>query len=357
VRAAVGQAEQMAGTTILTAMVNISSPTLRSRIIAEEVNLFHGEVTENDVRRVLRDAHARAASGTRQTLHTIPVGFSVDGSKGIRDPHGMLGDRLLVRLNEVSVDPSPLRNIGVCVERCHIEPEGPIFSAYASALGALVEDEMELGTTVIECGGGTTSVASFFEGRMIFAKTFPVGGIHVTQDIARGLSTPLAHAERMKTLYGSTMASPHDDREMIDVPPIGEEQTRTAANHVPRSMLVGIIKPRIEETLEFVRESLEVSGVERVAGHRIVLTGGASQLNGLREYAGRFFDAHVRIGRPRGISGLPEAVSGPAFATAGGLLTYDFRAPEEDEGAGAGGLQGLLDLIGWGKGRSGRNAA
>lgn len=356
-RVCVGKAEQMAGTTILTAMVNISSPTLRSRIISEEVNLFHGEVTETDVRRVLRDAHARAEGGTRQTLHTIPIGFSVDGSKGIRDPHGMLGDRLLVRLNEVSVDPSPLRNIGVCVERCHIEPEGPVFSAYASALGALVEDEMELGTTVIECGGGTTSIASFFEGRMIFAKTFGVGGIHVTQDIARGLSTPLAHAERMKTFYGSTMASPHDDREMIDVHPIGEEHTRTAANHVPRSMLVGIIKPRIEETFEFVREALEVSGVERVAGHRIVLTGGASQLNGLREYAGRFFDAHVRIGRPRGISGLPESVSGPAFATAGGLLTYDFRAPEEDQGTGGGGLQGLLDLIGWGKARSGRNAA
>jgi cell division protein FtsA len=183
-----------------------------------------------------------------------------------------------------------------------------------------------------------------------------VGGIHVTQDIARGLSTPLAHAERMKTLYGSTMASPHDDREMIDVPPIGEEQMRTA-NHVPRSMLVGIIKPRIEETFEFVREALLESGVERVAGHRIVLTGGASQLNGLRDYAGRFFDAHVRIGRPRGIAGLPEAASSPAFATAAGLLTYDFRAPDEDRGVAAGGLAGLLDLIGWGRGRSGRNAA
>jgi len=356
VRDCVGQAEQMAGTTILTAMVNISSASLQSRIVREDVSLVNGEVTEGDVRRVLRDAHSRAHSGNRETLHTIPVGFSVDGSKGIRDPHGMLGETLSVRLNEVSVNPSPLRNIGVCVERSHLEPEGPIFSAYASALGALVDDEMELGVTLLELGGGTTSIASFFEGRMIFAKTFGVGGIHVTQDIARGLSTPLAHAERMKTLYGSTMASPHDDREMIDVPAIGEEQSRTA-NHVPRSMLVGIIKPRIEETFEFVRQALIESGVERVAGHRIVLTGGASQLNGLREYAGRFFDAHVRIGRPRGLSGLPEAAANPAFATAGGLLTYDFRAPQEAVIPAEGGVAAILGLIGLGRGRSRRNAA
>ncbi len=355
VLACVGQAERMAGTTILSAMVNISSASLRSRIIREEVGLLHGDVTDGDVRRVMRDAHARVQAGNRQTLHTIPVGFSVDENKGVRDPRGMVGETLSVRLNEVSVDPSPLRNIGLCVERCHVEPEGPVFSAYASALGALVEDEMELGVTVVELGGGTTSIASFFEGRLVFAKTFSVGGQHVTQDIARGLSTPLAHAERMKVLYGSTMASPHDDREMIDVPPIGEEQSRTA-NHVPRSMLIGIVKPRIEETFEFVREALIDSGVERVAGHRIVLTGGGSQLNGLREYAGRFFDAHVRIGRPRGLAGLPEAATGPAFATAGGLLAYDFRAPEEGLAAAPGRVSALLGLIGLGRG-SGRSAA
>jgi cell division protein FtsA len=356
VRDCVGQAEQMAGTTILTAKVNISSASLRSRVITEQVDLINGEVTENDVRRVLRDAHARAHGGGFQTLHTIPIGFCVDGSRGIRDPRNMLGEQLAVRLNEVSVDPGPLRNIGVCVERCHIAPEGPVFSAYASALGALVDDEMELGVSVIECGGGTTSIASFFEGRLIFAKTFAVGGMHVTQDIARGLSTPLAHAERMKTLYGSTMASPHDDREMIDVPPIGEEYHRSA-NHVPRSMLVGIIKPRIEETFEFVRDALAASGVERVAGHRIVLTGGGSQLNGLREYAGRYFDAHVRIGRPRGIAGLPEAVSNPAFATAGGLLTYDFRAPEEAVQPAPSRVAALLGMFGFGRRIEGRRAA
>lgn len=350
IRACLGQAEQMAGVTIHRAWLNVSSTTLQSRILNEQLMLANGEVGPGEMRRVLRDARARAYSGARETLHAIPVGFSVDGSKGIKDPNGMLGDVLAVNMNEVSMEPGPFRNLGVCVQRCHLEPEGPVYSAYASGLAALVEDEMALGVTVVELGGGTTSLASFYEGNMVFGRTFGIGGVHVTQDIARGLSTPLADAERMKVLYGSVMASPNDDREMIDVPPIGEEGIGVA-NHVARSMLVGIVKPRIEETFEFIRDALRKSGVERVAGHRLVLTGGACQLNGLREFAGRFFDAHVRTGRPLGLSGLPEAAAGPAFATAGGLLTYVYRAPyEAPRPAGARtALSGLLGVIGLGR--------
>ncbi len=356
IRATVFQAEQMAGVTIRNAWVNVANPSLTSRIVSEEVLLPHGEVGSGEMHRVLRNARNRAYSGARETLHAIPVGYSVDGNKAIKDPNAMLGERLSVSVNEVSVDPGPLRNLGVCVERCHLEPEEPVYSAYASALASLVEDEMELGVTVVEFGGGTTSVASFFEGRMIFARTFGIGGLHVTQDIARGLSTPLVHAERMKVLYGSTVASPNDDREVIDVPPIGEEQN-ALANHVPRSMLVGIVQPRIEETFEFVRDALSQSGATRVAGHRLVLTGGACQLNGLRELAGRFFDAHVRIGRPVGLTGLPDAVSGPAFATVGGLLTYIYRAPHEAPRRSNAGVSGLLGFLGLSRGSRARRSA
>ncbi len=328
IRATVEAAEQMAGETIHHVALNVSSPTLQSRMIREETMLSNGEVGPAEMRRVLRAAFDRSRDHERDTLHTIPAGYSIDGSKGIREPQGMLGEVLGVNLHEVTCAPGPLRNLSVCVERCHLEPDGPIFSGYASALAALIEDEMDLGTTLIEMGGGTTSIASFVDGRMIFAKTLGLGGVHVTNDLARGLSTPLAHAERMKVLYGSTLASPNDDRELIDVPPIGDE-ARASANHVPRSMLVGIIRPRIEETLEHVRDALKDAGVQRVAGHRIVLTGGACQLSGLREFAARIFDGHVRIGRPLGLLGLPEATSGPAFTTAAGLLTFADRAPSE----------------------------
>jgi cell division protein FtsA len=149
----------------------------------------------------------------------------------------------------------------------------------------------------------------------------PVGGTHVTNDIARGLSTPIAHAERMKTLFGSAIASANDERETITVPLIGEED-EAHANHVPKSLLVGIIAPRLEETFELVRERLESSGFDKVAGRRVVLTGGASQLPGTRELAGLILDKQVRSGRPARLDGLAEATQGPAFSTAAGLIHF-----------------------------------
>jgi cell division protein FtsA len=145
--------------------------------------------------------------------------------------------------------------------------------------------------------------------------------MHVTHDIARGLSTSVTHAERMKTLYGSTISSPTDEREYIDVPLIGEEASGHA-NHIPRSLLVGIIRPRIEEICELVREHLERNPASKLAGRRLVLTGGASQLAGVRELAALYLEKQVRVGRPLRVTGLAEATSGPAFSTCAGLLRY-----------------------------------
>jgi cell division protein FtsA len=180
---------------------------------------------------------------------------------------------------------------------------------------------MNLGATVIDMGGGTTSIAVFYDGKLVHADCVPIGGSHVTSDIARGLSTPLAHAERMKTLYGHAIRSPADERETIAVPQVGEEEDGTA-NHVPKSLLVGIIVPRLEETFELVRERLEKSGFDKLAGRRIVLTGGACQLPGTRELAGLILDKQVRTGRPRKIGGLAEATQGSAFSTCAGLLHF-----------------------------------
>ncbi|MHA1568104.1 MAG: cell division protein FtsA, partial [Alphaproteobacteria bacterium] len=195
----------------------------------------------------------------------------------------------------------------------------------AAGLASLVDDEIELGVTVVDMGGGTTTMAVFRGGHAVHTDWVPVGGTHVTGDIARGLSTPLAHAERMKTLYGSAIASPSDDREIIDVPMIGEE-TRAEPNHVPRSMLNRIIQPRLEETFEMVRERLNVPEVARLAGRRVILTGGASQLQGVRELAALILEKQVRMGRPRHIDGLPDSAAGPAFSTCAGLLIYAARS-------------------------------
>jgi cell division protein FtsA len=206
------------------------------------------------------------------------------------------------------------------VERCHLNVVGSLFGAYASGLATLTEDEKQVGATVIDMGGGTTGMAVFAEGQLLHTAQLPIGGVHVTNDLARLLSTPVAHAERLKTLYGNVQNCPDDEREMLPVPLVGEEEHQIAK--VPRSMVVNIIRPRIEETFELVKERLDSSGLTRAAGTRVVLTGGACQLAGVRETAGRILNKQVRLGRPIALRGLPDSASGPAFATAAGLLAW-----------------------------------
>ncbi len=328
IRAAVDQAERMAGETVHEVFVNLSCGFPASHTVGVEVSIDGHAVAEADLRRVMDHARARHEPGEKEVVHAIPVGFTIDGSSGIREPRGMYGDRLGVNLHVVTAATGPLRNLTVCVERCHLKIAGLALSQYGSGLAALVEDEMDLGVTLVDMGGGTTKIAVFYDGALIHSDQVPLGGGHVTGDIARGLSAPLAHAERLKTLYGSAVPSPADAGEIIAVPQVGESD-EDAVNHLPRSILVGIVKPRLEETFELVRDRLAASGVEKLAGRRVVLTGGASQLQGARELAARVLDKQVRIGRPTGVQGLAESTAGPAFAGCAGLLLYAARDAAE----------------------------
>ncbi len=321
VLSAVHAAEQMAGETINEVVVNLSGNFPPSRIINVEFATAGHEIGDADMRRVLEQGYHLKDAPDREVIHSIPVGFSIDGSRGIRDPRGMFGKKLGVNMHIVAVKPAAVRNITAAVGRCHLEIAGLVVSPYAAGLAALVDDEMDLGVTIVDMGAGTTTIGVFFDGNLVFADCVPVGGGHVTNDIARGLSTPLIHAERMKTLYGSALSSPSDERETISVPQVGEED-EGQANHVPKSLLVGIISPRLEETFELVRNRLEASGYDKLAGRRVVLTGGACQLPGARELAGLILDKQIRIGRPLRVAGLAEATGGPAFSTGIGLLHF-----------------------------------
>ena len=344
---AVSAAEQLAGERIRDVVVNISGGNLASHSFAVEIPLAGREVGESDLRRALTQVSGYEQSPDRELLHCIPVSYRLDATRGIRDPRGLYGEKLGIDLHLVTARAGTLRNLANCVEHCHLDVEAAVAAPYASGLACLVEDETDLGVTLVDMGGGTTTVAVFYSGEVIHTDSIAVGGQHVTSDIARGLSTPLAHAERMKTLYGSALPSPSDERELIDVPLVGEE-THAQANHVPRSILVGIIRPRLEETFELVRSRLEMSGMDRIAGRRMVLTGGASQLNGVRELAALILEKQVRMGRPLKIGGLAESTSGPAFATCAGLLRYgvdkhlDARERAEPVPAGVGGTFGRL---------------
>ncbi|HEX9810444.1 MAG TPA: cell division protein FtsA [Alphaproteobacteria bacterium] len=321
-------AEQMAGETIEKVIVNLSGGAPRSDILHYDVSIAGHEVGETDMRRVLAQGHAACASDDRELIHCVPVGYSIDGAKGIRDPRGMYGDRLGVNMHVVTATTGAVRTLVSCLARCRLEVTDIVIAPYAAGLAGLVEDEIALGSTLIDMGAGTTSVAVFYDGHLLHADSVPVGGAHVTADIARGLSTPLAHAERMKTLYGNAVASGVDEREIIDVPLMGEED-RNQANHVPRSMLVSIIRPRLEETFELLRGRLEAAGYDKIAGRRVVLTGGASQLQGVLELAADILDKQVRRGRPLRIAGLADSTGGPAFAACAGLLVFAARRPDE----------------------------
>ena len=320
IRACVGQAEDMADTRLRSIIVNLSCGSPESRLFNVQWPVGGRAVEESDIRRVVSEGRARAQQDGRDIIHALPLAFSVDETSGVADPRGLHCGTLTARLHVIDAATNALRSLETCIGRCDLNIAAIVSAPLAAGLSTLVEDERELGTTVIDMGGGTTGMAVFAEGQLLHTALLPIGGTHVTSDLARMLSTPTEHAERLKTLYGSVHASPDDERELLPVPLVGEEEHQMAK--VPRTALVNIIRPRLEETFEMVRERLEASGFARAAGARVVLTGGASQLGGVRELAATLLDRPVRLGRPSGLRGLPDSASGPAFATAAGLIAW-----------------------------------
>jgi cell division protein FtsA len=320
IRACVGQAEDMADTRLRAVTVNLTCGQPESRLFNVQWPVGGRAVEEADVRRVVHEGRARALVEGRDTIHALPLTFTVDDMQGVADPRGLHCATLTARLHVVDAATTALRSLGACIARCDLDIAELVSAPMAAGLSTLVPDERELGVTVIDMGGGTTGMAVFGEGQLLHTSQLPVGGVHVTNDLARLLSTPVAHAERLKTLYGNAQTCADDDREMLPVPLVGEEEHQIAK--VPRSMIVNIIRPRLEETFELVKERIDSSGLSRAAGTRVVLTGGASLLGGAGEMAARILGRQVRIGRPHGLRGLPDSASGPAFATAAGLLAW-----------------------------------
>jgi len=349
IRKAVFAAEQMAGDTIRSVTINLNGGQPVSKTVGVDLDIGGTQIDDADLHRAFQQTLAMGANGNgagnghsnghanghgarnghhleRELIHSIPVAYTVDGNRGIRDPRGIFGNHLSVNMHLVSAGSGVIRTLRNVVDRCHLQIDDFVIAPYASGLSTLVEDETDLGVTVIDMGAGTTSIAVYSDGDAVYTDIVPVGGAHVTNDIARGLSTPITHAERLKTLHGAAMATPADEHELIDVLHVGEDE-HNSPNHIPRSLLNGIIQPRLEETFELVRERLTDSGFDPIAGRRVVLTGGASQLQGVRELAALVLDKQVRMGRPLRLRGLPESMSGPAFATSAGLIAFAMENP------------------------------
>jgi cell division protein FtsA len=321
IRHAVDAAERMAAVEIESVVLSISSGRPASELFAAEIEILGSAVSENDIARVLAAGSRHSLRDGRAILHSLPVGYSIDGANGIRDPRGMLGRRFGVDMHVATADVSAARNLMLAVERCHLDVEAMAASPYVAGLAVLADDEADLGAAVVDMGAGTTTIAAFQAGRLVHIDGFALGGQHVTMDLARGLNCRISDAERIKTLYGTVLSGGSDERDMITVPPLNEHE-REQAQFVSRANLVSIIKPRVEEILEMVRDRLAACPIATDRRGHVVLTGGASQLNGLPELSARLIGRPVRLGRPLGIAGAPEAAKGPAFAVAAGLLVY-----------------------------------
>jgi len=336
IRLAVDAAERRAGMTVESLIVNVSASRMRSHAFSASVSLAGQAVEENDIARVLQAGRNHTSDPEAAVMHSLPIGYSLDGNTGIKDPRGMIGERLAVDMHVVTANDAALRNLELAINRCHLAVEAFVSSPYSSGLASLAGDEAELGVTCIDMGGGTTTVSVFVDGKFVHCDGLAIGGQHVTMDLARGLSTSLRNAELIKVKHGSVLPGNLVDYDPVNVNVIGDESGLGA--DVSASTISKIIRPRVEETFEHVRDRLNASGFVGLVGRRVVLTGGASQLTGVADLARSVIGKNVRLGRPLGVTGLPVEARSAAFSTVVGLMIY----PQAEQAS---------DDMGWSPGR------
>lgn len=328
IRDVVSAAENLADARIQNVLISVNCGSPASVTSRAVMDLNGSLVTDEVLRQLLAEGRARCQLDGHVVIQSMPTSYVVDEAVGVRDPSGMYGQRIGVAMHAVAVKPTALTNLRLAVERCHLNVAAALFAPYASGLSVLTDDEKQLGATIIDMGGGCTSIAVFLEGHLVYSDVVPIGGQAVTSDLARMLASPLAAAERAKVLYGAALGDLESGADVVSVPQMGEENEE-ADLRVPRSMLTRIIQARLEETFGEVQKRLRESGYDVAAGRRLVLTGGASQLAGARELAARVLNKQVRVGRPRPQAGLPASSAGPDYATAIGLLMAGATMPPE----------------------------
>lgn len=335
IRLAVEQAERAADLRITDVVLGVSGPDLRSDVVRAKLPMGGREINAQHIRDVRIAALESFQAQGREVLHSAPLGFMVDTTGGIRDPRGMYADSLTASFLVVSAPTAGLRNIVQCVSRAHLNPTAILAAPYAAGLACLVEDEAEQGAMVIDFGAGVTSAAAFCDGGLIHVETLPMGGSRASSDLAQGLGTTFAAAERMKIQYGAVGLTDIGALEMVEAPKLGPDG-RLEAYQCSRADIAQVLRPRIEEILELMDGRLsKASATGRPLPRRIVLTGGSSQLPCLQELAEDVFRAPVRLAMPANVKGLGETYSSPAFAAAAGLLRWELMGgPDPSRGGG-----------------------
>lgn len=320
---AVEDAEQKANERIDSIILNVSGDKTSSRLHNASISLRRSRpINETDINKVLEKGLNKINVENNELIHCLSTNYKIDGGEYVKDPMNIYGEELSVDVL-LGMYPNILyKNLCSVVESAHLDVENSVLSAYASGMSCLVEDEREYGATIVDIGGGTTSIATFKNGFPSAFSTLPVGGINITKDITQGLTTSFAHAEDLKIRHGCAFGVTHDEYETINVYPLGEEDD-SSIRQMHRSDLIRIIAPRVEEIFELVARKLDSHGLRGLRNHRVVLTGGCSQLPGIRDVAALILDKQVRLGGPRNVKDIPENLyNNPIFSTALGLLMF-----------------------------------
>jgi cell division protein FtsA len=327
---AIEEAEHMAGCAISTVYAGIAGGHIKGLNSHGTVAVKDKEVREGDVARVIESAKAVAIPMDREIIHVLPQEYIVDEQDGIREPLGMSGVRLEAKVHIVTASVTSAQNVVKCCQRCGLHVADIVLEPLASAEAVLHDDEKELGVALIDIGGGTTDIAVFMDGSIAHTAVLPLGGNHLTNDIAVGLRAPLEAAEKIKQRWGCALPSLLSPGETIEVPSVGGRAPRV----VPREELVAVIMPRVEEIFDQVKKDLARAGYEDALASGVVLTGGTTVLDGCAELAEEVLGIPARRGAAKNIGGLVDVVKSPSYATGVGLVLYG--AKHQTGGAHAG---------------------
>ncbi len=317
IRGAVSQASQQAACQVESIYISISGHT-RSLNSTGMVSVRGREIGPDDVARVLESARSIPLSGEQRIIHTLPQDYIIDGQEGVKDPAGMNGVRLETKVHVITAGESNYQNLLKCVHLCDLEVEGVVLDQLAGSMAVLQDDEKELGVAYADIGGGTVNIIIYVEESVMFTAVLPIGSWHITKDIAVGLNTPIAEAERIKQKSGCASVGMVEPDEVIDVPRVGGRPPET----IPRQTLCGIIQPRVAQIFEFIHRTLEQSGYIDTLASGLVLSGGGSILAGMPELAESMLQIPVRKGTPGGVGGMADMLRNPGYATATGLLLF-----------------------------------
>jgi len=322
--AATVAAERMAGQRIESVVVNVGGTNLWSQNSTGVVAVAHPdhEIGEDDVHRVVEASRAVSIASDRQVIHVIPRAYTVDGQDGVRDAVGMTGHRLEVETNIITGAQTAIQNVIKCVHGAGFDVEDVVCAGLAAGEGVLTPQEIELGVCLVEIGAGTTNVVVYNEGSARHVAVLPVGGNHVTSDIAIGLRTTLDEAENLKLNYGHALPEVIDHAEKVEVRQVGGDRIQA----LPRRFLAEIIGPRMVEIFQMAREEVRKTGFDQLLPAGVVVAGGGSRLMGTMDAAQMVFNTSARLGQPIGLAGLADKAHGPSFAVSGGLVKWGAHA-------------------------------